>query len=264
MAEAVAAEKAEARESCVRRQAEKYERLAEYALDDENRQRYEARAEEWREEAEAHEAGRIARAAQRQEARDNLLRMLRNSVTVGTPYVDAAELQSELFSRKFSRLTPNSKVNDAIRSLARGNLTKNSGTYTEMLDILDLDTGASIIHKRGATDALEVLLDAEERAKVRSWPGKIIGMHNHPTNILPTGSDFVAAASRGYDFGLVVTHDLRVFRYTGPTTTIDALSIDRIIDKYTRMAYDDGEKRKGFEKAMQELQRRFGITWQEM
>ena len=47
MAEAVAAEKAEARESCVRRQAEKYERLAEYALDDENRQRYAARAAEW-------------------------------------------------------------------------------------------------------------------------------------------------------------------------------------------------------------------------
>ena len=52
MAEAVAAEKAEARESYVRRQAEKYERLAEYALDAENRQRYEARAGEWRAEAE--------------------------------------------------------------------------------------------------------------------------------------------------------------------------------------------------------------------
>ena len=48
MAEAVAAEKAEARESYVRRQAEKYERLAQYALDSENRQRYEARAEEWK------------------------------------------------------------------------------------------------------------------------------------------------------------------------------------------------------------------------
>ena len=47
MAEAVAAEKAEAREGCVRRQTEKYERLAEYALDDENRQRYAARAAEW-------------------------------------------------------------------------------------------------------------------------------------------------------------------------------------------------------------------------
>ena len=32
----------------------------------------------------------------------------------------------------------------------------------------------------------------------------------------------------------------------------------------TRMLYDDIEKRKGFEKAMQELERRFGITCQEM
>ena len=48
MTEAVAAEKAEARESYVRRQTEKYERLAQYALDAENRQRYAARAAAWK------------------------------------------------------------------------------------------------------------------------------------------------------------------------------------------------------------------------
>ena len=56
----------------------------------------------------------------------------------------------------------------------------------------------------------------------------------------------------------------RVFKYTPPSAPIDALTLDRIIDKYTRMMYDDTEKSIGFEKAMQELERRFGITWQEM
>lgn len=45
--EAVEAEKEENREHYAQRQAEKYGRLAEYSLDPENRQVYEARAEEW-------------------------------------------------------------------------------------------------------------------------------------------------------------------------------------------------------------------------
>lgn len=210
------------------------------------------------------EAGRLARAAQRQNGKDVLMRMLENSITIGKPYVEPAEIHGAAFSRKFSKLTPNSKINDTIRSLAQGSLTKNNGTYTEMLDILDLDTGKSIIHKRGIKNALEITLDEEERATVRSYTGRIIGMHNHPTNIFPTGSDFVAAASRGYEFGLVVTHDLRVFKYTGPTKHVRAETLDEIIEFHTRMCYTDTDKNAGFQKAMDELERRFGISWMEI
>lgn len=210
------------------------------------------------------ESGRLARAVQRASEKETLQDMLRSSVTIGDPYVEPREIQSAAFSKKFSKLTDDSKINDRIRVLAQGNLTKNNGTYTEMLDIIDLDTGKSVIHKLGKKNGLEVALTAEERAAVRAKKGRIIGMHNHPTNIYPTGSDFVVAGARGYEFGIVITHDLKVFKYTPPSTPIDALTLDRIIDKYTRMLYDDIEKRKGFEKAMQELERRFGITWQEM
>ncbi|MFQ8893540.1 MAG: hypothetical protein ACLR6Z_00455 [Dorea sp.] len=44
-------------------------------------------------------------------------------------------------------------------------------------------------------------------------PKCVIGIHNHPTNILPTGSDFVAAGARKYEFGIIATHDGRVFSY---------------------------------------------------
>ena len=210
------------------------------------------------------ESGRLARAAQRASEKETLQEMIRNSVTIGEPYVEPKEIQSVVFSGKFSKITSDSKINDRIRKLAQGNLTKNNGTYTEMLDVIDLDTGDSVIHKLGKKNALEISLTAEERAAVRQYKGRIIGMHNHPTNIYPTGSDFVAAGARGYEFGIVITHDLRVFKYTPPNAPIDAMTLDRIIDKYTRMLYDDNEKRKGFEKALHELERRFGITWQEM
>ena len=95
------------------------------------------------------EAGRLARKAEQQEEKDALFRMLSGSITIGTPEVDLAGLNGEAFNRKFTGLTPNTKVNDVIRSRAKGNLTRNKGTYTETLDIIDLDTGKSVIHKRG-------------------------------------------------------------------------------------------------------------------
>ena len=210
------------------------------------------------------ESGRLARAAKRESEKETLQEMLHNSVTIGKPYVEPQKIQSTVFSKKFSKVTDDSSINDRIRKLAQGNLTKNNGTYTEMLDIIDLDTGDSVVHKLGQKNAIGVELTAEERALVREYKGRIIGIHNHPTNIYPTGSDFVTAGARGYKFGIVITHDLRVFKYTPPNTPIDAITLDRIIDKYTRMLYDDNEKRKGFEKAMHELERRFGITWKEM
>jgi hypothetical protein len=210
------------------------------------------------------ESGRLARHAEQQARKETLREMVKNSVTIGTPYIEPGKITDQAFSSKFSRITDNSAINDRIRSLAQGNLTKNNGSYTEMLDILDLDTGESVIHKLGGKDEISVGLTPEERASVKGHKGRIIGMHNHPTNIYPTGSDFVRAASRGYEFGLVITHDLRMFKYTGPTIKTTAAAIDDVIDNCTRVAYTEIDKRRAFERAMDELERRFGITWQEI
>ena len=210
------------------------------------------------------ESGRLARLAEHRARKESLREMLKNSVTIGTPYIEPEKITAREFSSKFSKITDSSVINDRIRSLAQGNLTRNNGSYTEMLDIIDLDTGDSIIHKLGMEDDLSVSLTPEERATVKDYRGRIIGMHNHPTNIYPTGSDFVAAAARRYEFGIVVTHDLRVFQYTGPTVRTTAAAIDDVIDYYTKTAYTEIDKRRAFDRAMGELERRFGITWQEM
>ena len=62
---------------------------------------------------------------------------------------------------------------------------------------------------------MEVSLSKEETNKIKSkYKDKMIGMHNHPTNILPTGSDFYCGRiQKGYKFGIVVTHDGRVYKY---------------------------------------------------
>lgn len=210
------------------------------------------------------EAGRLKQMAREAEERERLFDILVRSVTIGHPYIEPEKIKAPEFRAKFSRLTGDSRINDRIRSLAQGNITKNNGTYTEMLDIIDLDTGESVIRKVGERNAMEVALTPEERAAVREHKGRIIGIHNHPTNIYPTGSDFVTAAARGYEFGIIITHDLRVFKYTGPRVMVNPGLLDDVIDKHTKLAYTDNDKRMGFEKAMEELKRRFGITWEEM
>lgn len=258
------------------RQEEKYGRLAEHSLDPENQRKYAARRDAWGEKAERlqmkldtkaiepNESGRLKRMKRRAAEKERLADILKRSVTIGKPYVKPEKIRSAEFSRKFSDLTDDSRINDRIRSLAQGNITKNNGTYTEMLDVIDLDTGESVVRKVGERNAMEVALSPEERATVREHKGRIVGIHNHPTNIYPTGSDFVTAAARGYEFGIIVTHDLRVFKYTGPKIVIKPEAIDEIIDKQIKMAYTDDDKSRGFERAMKELEGRYGITWEEV
>ena len=94
--------------------------------------------------------------------------------------------------------------------------------------------------------------------------GPLIAVHNHPTNVHPTGSDFATARLRGYDFGLVVTHDGRVFKYTPPKKPVRAETMDQIIDAYTRHLYNDDEIIAGFGRAMNDICERFGMTWEEL
>ena len=132
------------------------------------------------------------------------------------------------------------------------------------LALTDAKTGDRVLYKKGKRNDFGVSLSKSERATVKAHAGPIIALHNHPTNIHPTGSDFVTAASRKYEFGFVATHDGRVFKYTPPKKKIDARSLDDIIDFHTRHLYNDDEKVEGFKKALDEICRKYGATWEEL
>lgn len=284
---------AEQKQRYYERQIRKYKRLRDGAVDPANRQKYDARVKEWTErhdkflesrdylrknpkrlapgytgngkpEVGLEEAGRLNTIQKRIEAEEILQETLRKqSAVVGSTNVDLDYIKSSDFSSKFSRLTDDSSVNDKLRRFAQSSLTANNGTYTESLLVIDVNTGDDIIRRRGKTNALGVQLTLEEANMIKNIRSVKIGIHNHPTNIPPTGSDFIAAAYRGYDFGLVVTHDGRVFRYTPPTMFVSANEIDSIIDKAIKGSYTDSEKIRSYLDALKELGK-FGITWQEL
>lgn len=182
---------------------------------------------------------------------------------VGTNDTNFDIVNSSEYSQKFTRLTYNTKVNEAIRKYAKASLKHRSGTDKEDLYIIDSLTGNILIRKTNAKTDLGVSLTKKEYIEVVRHNGGMIGLHNHPTNILPTGSDFVTAADRKYDFGIVVTHEGKVYKYTGGRTPFRAEYFDKCVEKRLRELYNfdviAAQKR-----TIEEFGKEYGITCEEL
>lgn len=183
---------------------------------------------------------------------------------IGTNEVDLDYLKSEKFRSKFNQITENSAVNDALRQYATAMLTHRRNTDGEDAYIIDSETGRLLVRKISGKNDLGVALTQEEAERLRrDYPNKAIGIHNHPTNILPTGSDFAAAGYRKYKFGIVVTHDGRVFRYSAGNKPFSPMILDGRVDKYNRTPYNLSISEAHI-KALNELAKEYDISWEEL
>ena len=180
---------------------------------------------------------------------------------IGNNQVDLDFINSDEFRKKFNKITNNTAVNNSLRSYAMAMLTHRNSTDGEDLYIIDSD-GKLLLRKISGKNELGVALSAEESKLLRTQSG-IIGIHNHPTNILPTGSDFAAAGYRKYRFGMVVTHDARVFKYGVGNKPFLPTVLDARIDKYTNSPYNLSEE-KAHVKALNEMVKEYDITWEEL
>lgn len=180
---------------------------------------------------------------------------------IGTNDVDLNYIKTEDFRKKFSKITDNTAVNDAIRKYATAMLTHRNGTDGEDLYIID-SKGELLLRKIAGKNELGVSITKEESKEIRE-EGKCIGIHNHPTNVPPTGSDFSAAGYRRYDFGIVVTHSGRVYKYAAGERPFLPVILDSMVDKYTKPPYNfDVEK--AHVKALEKMKEEYGVKWQEL
>lgn len=152
-----------------------------------------------------------------------------------------------------------------MRKYSRAILTHRNGTDGEDLYIISAKTGKRLFSKTKGANELGVELSLEEIKKIKQYANVdgIIGIHNHPTNILPTGSDFVSAGARGYEFGIVATHDGRVFLYKTGNKPFRSAYFNQNVDKYVSAPYNyDIEKAQI--KTLSEFGKEFGIVWREL
>ena len=183
---------------------------------------------------------------------------------IGTNEVDLEYIKSQAFRSKFSRITNNTAVNESLRQYAEAMLTHRKGSDGEDLYIIDSETGKLLMRKIDGTESLGVSVsEAEVEALRGAHFGKMIGLHNHPTNIPPSGSDFGVAGYRGYKFGLVVTHTGTVYKYECGKDPFLPQLFDGRVDKYTKPPYNLGVK-ESHEKVLGEFEKEYGIKWEEM
>lgn len=252
MKQAVIAEKQESRENLIQRNIDKFDRLSNYSLDEENKKIYVSRANSWNNIKKSQKGINFGKALES----GNI-----NNKRVGNNNVDLNKMKEE-FGKKFNQLTNDSATNDALRKYAKAMLIHRNGTDGEDLYIISKKSGKKLFSKTNSNNILGVELNREEIELIRQMPLKI-GIHNHPTNILPTGSDFVVAGYRKYDFGLVITHDLKVFQYKVGNRPFPATYLDNKVDKYMGKNYNlpilEAQR-----KALDELSEEGLIEWREI
>lgn len=163
---------------------------------------------------------------------------------VGTNKVDESYIHSNEFKNKFDSLSDNHKLNQQIRKYAIAMLTHRQGTDGEDSYIFD-QTGKVVAKSFGAEGKLEVGFSKKKLQEIDQnyEAGTLIGMHNHPTNIPPTGSDFFVANVRKYDYGLVITHDGRIFKYSLKGDPRLPMILDKTIENVRRSHYNWNEDR---------------------
>ena len=174
---------------------------------------------------------------------------------IGTSEVNLEYIKSEAFRKKFNKITENTAINDSLRNYATAMLLHRNGTDGEDLYIMD-SKGKLLLREISGKNELGVTVSAEDSEMLRKKNG-VVGIHNHPTNIPPTGSDFVAAGYRKYIFGIVVTHSGRVYKYKVGNKPFLPRILDERIDKYINTPYNlDVEE--AHTRALNELAKEYG------
>ena len=223
------------------RMVEQFDRLSKYSLDSDNKKMYEVRKEQWENVSKEYERGYI----------DN------NSQRIGTNKIDLDYINSKDYADKYMEL------NNVIYSKSMDILRSNNSSDTEGLCVISVSNRQVLLNVRGKPDAIGVELNKKQMSIINKHKNDIIGIHNHPTNLLPNGSDFVAAGARGYQYGIVVTHDGRIYKYSVGDKPFLPYLLDNRIDKYCSKEYNLNIK-EAYEKALNEFRKEYGISWQEI
>ena len=151
MKQAVIAEKQESRDNLIQRNIDKFDRLSNYSLDEENKKIYVSRANAWNNIKKSQKGINFGKALES----GNI-----NNKRVGNNNVDLNKMKEE-FGKKFNQLTNDSATNDALRKYAKAMLIHRNGTDGEDLYIISKKSGKKLFSKTNSNNILGVELNRE-------------------------------------------------------------------------------------------------------
>lgn len=180
---------------------------------------------------------------------------------VGTPEVNLEYINSKGFKNKFSKISNNHKLNSSIYERCKSALTHQNNRFYEDLSVIN-ENGELIGTTSSKVENETKYTDALNKKIFSSAHYSLISVHNHGSNLPPTGSDLVSAGYHRYNFGIVCCHDGTVYKYSVKNAiTFTRNLFDDTVDKYEKQGYN---KKVAMLQALSDLKRDYGIEWSEI
>lgn len=182
---------------------------------------------------------------------------------VGSSKVDLRYINSDAYRAKFNSISDNPTLNQAIYKYCKAAITHQSGDYYEDLTILRTDgslVGQTSSKTRNETQYTKTLSEAVKSEA----PYSLVSIHNHGTNVPPSGADFGSAGQKRYAFGIVGCHDGKVYYYSSAHARPFLSSlIDETVDKYLKPPYNL-DRVQAAERTLNSISKTHGIEWREL
>lgn len=253
----------ETKQQNAERQEKRYNRLAQHSLDENNKIKYQNRADDWHKSNEKYKEklDEIIENSVENSSGSGISSKLKFASTDNS--VDLDYISSKEYHNKFKGITGNSKIDEQIFKQSKAMLTHRNKTDKENMCLIDSRTGDIVGRQaHSETDFGIDYNDSLNNAIKNNPKDTLISIHNHPTNNPPTGSDIVSNGIRGYRLGIVVTHDGKVFTYKAGNTPFSSLSFSKSVDKFRGAPYNLNEY-SAIIQTLKDFEKTFGIYWSE-
>lgn len=176
--------------------------------------------------------------------------------------VDMDIVKSDGYAAKFSKLDMPRDAAASVHKSAVAMLSHRSGSDLEDLVLVSKSEGRVVARSTAGTVPFETARNAEVDRAISTYPrGDLVSVHNHPTDLPPTGSDFVSAGYKGYGGGVVALHNGEVFYYEVGDIPFRVESFDNKVENKVKMGtsrYD------AIIEVMREYERSHGIKWEKL
>ena len=121
-------------------------------------------------------------------------------------------LESSAYRRHIDNLGENPQTSRMIYQAIKNTLTQRSGTQYENLTDINPTTNDSLT-RSDYNEKSKCMPSKAMKSMLRSAPGEIIAIHNHPGNSVPSIADINAARDGQYKYGVIACHNGNIFKY---------------------------------------------------
>lgn len=182
---------------------------------------------------------------------------------VGSNKTDLDYINSEPYRAKFDSVSDNPALNQSIYKYCKAAVTHHSGGYYEDLSLLRMD-GSLYAQTSGRVENTTYYPEDLKSKVLKEKPYSLVSVHNHGTNVPPSGADFGSSGEKRYAFGIVACNNGTVYKYSTRNARPFASNfIDVKVDIYSKPPYNMGVI-EAFQCALQDAQKAFGIEWSEL